>query len=196
MRRREAVRLLGAAPLAAALPVSLPAVQRAAEAVARLRARGQAFQPRAFTPHEYQTVRVLVDLIIPRDARSGGATDAGVPEFMDFMMTDRPQMQEPMRGGLAWLDTECRERFGTAFLDGTDQQRRAVLDDIAWPARAKPELSQGVAFFDRFRDLTASGFWSSKLGVADLPYIGNVAVPEWKGCPEEQLKRLGVSYGD
>jgi Gluconate 2-dehydrogenase subunit 3 len=196
MERREVVRLLGAAPLAAALPLSFPDVQRAAQAVARLRARGQAFQPKFFTAHEYQTVRVLADVIIPKDERSGSATDAGVPEFMDFMMTDRPQMQEPMRGGLAWLDTECRERFGTAFLDGTDQQRRAVLDDIAWPARAKPELSQGVAFFNRFRDLTASGFWSSKMGIADLPYIGNTAVPDWKGCPEPQLKKLGVSYDD
>jgi gluconate 2-dehydrogenase gamma chain len=196
MDRRDAIRLLGAVPLAGAVPWSVPDVQRAAQAVARLRQRGQTFQPAFFTPHEYQTVRVLADLVIPRDERSGSATDAGVPEFMDFMMTDRPQMQEPMRGGLAWLDTECRERFGKDFVDGAETERRAVLDDIAWPARAKPELSQGVAFFNRFRDLTASGFWSSKMGVADLPYIGNVAVPQWNGCPEEQLKRLGVSYGD
>lgn len=196
MERRDAIRLLGAVPLASAVPWSVPDVQRAAAAVAKLRARGQSFQPKFFTPHEYQTVRVLADLVIPKDERSGSATDAGVPEFMDFMMTDRPQMQEPMRGGLAWLDTECRERFGKDFVDGTDAARRAVLDDIAWPARATPELSQGVAFFNRFRDLTASGFWSSKMGVADLPYIGNVAVPQWNGCPEDQLKRLGVSYGD
>ena len=196
MERRDAIRLLGAVPLASTVPWFLPDVHRAAEAVARLRARGQAFQPKFFTPHEYQTARVLADLIIPKDERSGSATDAGVPEFMDFMMTDRPPMQEPMRGGLAWLDTECRERFGKDFVDGTDEQRRAVLDDIAWPARAKPELSQGVAFFNRFRDLTASGFWSSTMGIADLPYIGNMAVLDWKGCPEPQLKKLGVSYGD
>ena len=137
-------------------------------------------------------MRLLVDLIIPKDERSGSATDAGVPEFMDFMMTDRPQMQEPMRGGLAWLDGECRERFGAAFVDASDPQRRALLDDIAWPARAKPAMSQGVAFFTRFRDLTASGFWSSKPGVADLPSIGNTVVPEWRGCPEPQLQKLGV----
>jgi gluconate 2-dehydrogenase gamma chain len=196
MDRRDAIRLLGAVPLAGAVPWSVPDVQRAAQAVARLRQRGQTFQPKFFTPHEYQTVRVLADLVIPKDERSGSATDAGVPEFMDFMMTDRAQLQEPMRGGLAWLDTECRERFGKDFVDGADAERRAVLDDIAWPARAKPELSQGVAFFNRFRDLTASGFWSSKMGVADLPYIGNVALPQWNGCPEAQLKRLGVSYGD
>ena len=196
MDRRNAVQLLGAVPLATAVPWSIPDVQRAAAAVARLRARGQTFQPKFFTAHEYQTVRVLADLVIPKDERSGSATDAGVPEFMDFMMTDRHEMQEPMRGGLAWLDTECRERYGTDFLDGTDVQRRAVLDDIAWPARARPDVNQGVAFFNRVRDLTASGFWSSKMGIADLPYIGNMAVLEWKGCPEPQLEKLGVSYGD
>lgn len=196
MDRRDAVRLLGAIPIATTVPWSVPDVQRAAEAVARLRARGQTFHPKFFTGHEYQTVRMLADLVIPKDERSGSATDAGVPEFMDFMMTDRPQLQEPMRGGLGWLDAECRERFGTDFLGSTDVHRRAVLDDIAWPARARPEVSQGVAFFSRFRDLTASGFWSSKMGVADLPYIGNTAVLDWKGCPEPQLKRLGVTYGD
>jgi hypothetical protein len=141
-------------------------------------------------------VGILVDLIIPRDERSGSATDAGVPEFMDFILNDQKGQQTPMRGGLAWLDTECRERFGRDFTDCDDAQRRALLDDIAWPAKARPEMSQGVAFFNRFRDLTATGFWSSKMGVEDLGYMGNTAVAEWKGCPDEQLKRLGVSYGD
>jgi hypothetical protein len=155
---------------------------------------GQAYQPRFFTAAEWSTVRVLVDLIIPRDARSGSATEAGVPEFMDFMLTENAGMQTPMRGGLAWLDTECRERFGQAFTDCGDAQRRAVLDDIAWPARARPELSHGAAFFSRFRDLTASGFWSSEMGVRDLRYLGNTAVAEWNGCPADQLQRLGVRY--
>ena len=193
MKRREMVRLLAAAPLAG-LGWSPVDVQRAAQAVATLRRRGQAFQPKFFTAHEYQTVRLLVDLIIPRDERSGGATDAGVPEFMDFIAQDQSSLQTPLRGGLAWLDTECWERFGKGFADLEDAQRRAVLDDIAWPARARPELSQGVAFFNRFRDLPATGFWSSKMGVEDLGYMGNTVEAEWKGCPEEQLKKLGVSY--
>lgn len=195
MKRRELVGLLAIAPLAG-LEWSPVDVQRAAEAVAALRRRGQSFQPQFFAPHEYQTVRILVDLIIPRDERSGSATDAGVPEFIDFIVNDQKGQQTPMRGGLAWLDTESRERFGRDFTDCDDAQRRALLDDIAWPAKARPEMSQGVAFFNRFRDLTATGFWSSKTGVEDLGYMGNTAVPEWTGCPDEQLKRLGVSYGD
>lgn len=195
MDRRRVVQLLAAAPLAG-FDWTAADIERAARAVAELRGSSQAYQPKFFTAHEYQTVRVLVDLIIPRDARSGAAMDAGVPEFMDFIVGDQASRQTAMRGGLAWLDTECRERLGKDFVECDDGQRRAVLDDIAWPARARPELSHGVAFFTSFRDLTASGFWSSKMGVEDLGYMGNTVVPEWKGCPDEQLKKLGVSYGD
>jgi hypothetical protein len=188
--------LLAAAPVAGA-GLSAPDLERAARFVAALRRRGQQYQPRFFTPHEWDTVRTLVDLIIPRDERSGSATEAGVPEFMDFVMTDSPGRQTGMRGGLAWLDTECRERLGKPdFLACSDAERRAVLDDVAWSARARPELSHGVAFFNSFRDLTASGFWSSRLGVEDLRYMGNTAVPDWNGCPAEQLRKLGVGYGD
>jgi len=195
VKRRDLVRFLAAAPLAG-FQWSPVDAQRAAEAVAAFRRRGQAYQPKFFSPHEYQTVRILVDLIIPRDQRSGSATDAGVPEFMDFIVGEQAGRQTAMRGGLAWLDIECRERFGTSFVDCDDRQRRAVLDDIAWPARARPELSHGVAFFNSFRDLTATGFWSSKMGVEDLGYMGNTVVPEWRGCPDEQLRNLGVSYDD
>ncbi len=70
-----------------------------------------------------------------------------------------------------------------------------MLDDIAYPekAKGKPELSPGVRFFSSFRDLTATGFWSSKMGVEDLQYMGNTYVAEWKGPPPEVLKKLGLS---
>jgi hypothetical protein len=193
MNRRETIKLLavGAATWWAPADVS-----RAAEYVAKARSVGRGYEPKFFTPHEWETVRVLVDLVIPRDGRSGSATDAGVPEFMDFVMTDQPGRQTPMRGGLAWLDTECHQRFGRSFVECPEAQRSAVLDDIAWPDKAKPAYSHGVAFFNAFRDLTASGFWSSKMGVQDLQYLGNAVVLEWKGCPAEQMKKLGVKYQD
>ena len=99
-----------------------------------------------------------------------------------------------MRGGLAWLDRECAERFGKSFLDATEADRKALLDDIAYPAKAKarPELGPGVAFFNSFRDLTASGFWSSKMGVEDLKFIGNTFNPNWNGAPPEVLRKLGL----
>ena len=190
LSRRDALRLLGVASISAAFSWTPVEVERAT----RLVRAARAFEPKFFTAHEWETVRVLVDLIIPRDARSGSATDALVPEFMDFIMTDRPDAQTAMRGGLAWLDAECRERFERTFVACAAPQRTAVLEDIAWPKRAKPEHSHGVAFFNGFRDLTASGFWSSKMGVEDLQYIGNTYLTEWNGCPPAALAKLGVRY--
>src|SRR3989442_2246326 len=196
--RRAALRLFGSAPVAAAM-VWTPAeaeqahthAQRARAAAAR---QSRAYRPKFFTPHEYATVAVLVDLIIPKDERSGSASDAGVPEFMDFMMIDQPSRQNAMRGGLALIDHLCETRFDKRFIDCADAERRQVLDDIAYPAKVQPELTHGAAFFSSFRDLTASGFWSSKMGVTDLQYIGNRFVAEWKGCPSEALEHLGVNY--
>ena len=191
MNRRETVKALAAGVGFWLTPLE---VRRAAEFAAKARSVGRGYEPKFFTPHEWETVRVLVDLVIPRDGRSGSATDAGVPEFMDFVLSDEPSRRTAMRGGLAWLDHECDDRYGKTFVASADAERAAVLDDIAWPNKAKPAVAPGVAFFNAFRDLTASGFWSSKMGVQDLRYMGNVVVPEWKGCPDEQLKKLGVKY--
>jgi gluconate 2-dehydrogenase gamma chain len=198
MNRREALGLLAGLPLAAAFH---PAPGTAAheliavkEAVAAETAAGAAYELKFFTPHEWRTVRILVDLIIPADERSGSATDAGVPEFMDFFIDAYPHLRLPIRGGLGWLDAEARGRFGKPFVEAAEAERTAILDDIAWPARARPEMSQGVAFFNRFRDLTSSGFWSTRMGMEDLRFMGNRAMLTWDGCPPEALAKLGVSY--
>jgi len=194
MKRREAVRLLAVAPLAAAFRWAPESVRQAAVQTRAALTRGAPYEPKVFTAHEWETVRVLVDLIIPRDERSGSATDAAVPEFMDFMLSDDPDLETPVRGGLAWLDHECDDRYGKTFVASSDAERAALLEDIAWPKRATPEHAAGVAFFNSFRDLTASGFWSSKMGIADLQYQGNSFVTEWRGCPPEALAKLGVRY--
>jgi gluconate 2-dehydrogenase gamma chain len=193
MKRREALGAVAAAALTTAFRWTPEQVEHAATWARSAAAQGL-YQAKFFTPHEWETVRVLVDIVLPRDERSGSATDAGVPEFMDFMMAERTDAQLQMRGGLAWLDAESQERSGKTFLDATASDRTALLDDIAWPKRASPALSHGVAFFTFFRDLTASGFWSSKIGIADLQYQGNVFVAEWKGCSEAALKKLDVRY--
>jgi gluconate 2-dehydrogenase gamma chain len=197
--RRAALKLVTSAPMAAALvwtPAEAEQAGRRAQQATRQAARpGAAFKPTFFTAHEYATVGVLVDLIIPKDERSGSATDAGVPPFMDFMMIDQPRRQVAMRGGLALLDRFCEQRFGNKpFVACTAAERRQILDEIAFPAAAKPETRHAVTFFTSFRDLTASGFWSSKAGIADLQYQGNVFVSKWNGCPEAALKKLGVTY--
>jgi hypothetical protein len=214
--RRGALRLIGAAPLAVGFGLTGAGAARAAEQASRaLRqaARGRPYQPKFFTPHEWDTVRVLVDLIIPRDERSGSATDAGVPEFMDFFLTDplesdrsRENRQTAMRGGLAWIDAECRRRFGKDFVACAEGERTALLDEIAYskgdeeddealrdPRGPRVRLRHGPHFFNSFRNLTASGFWSSKMGIEDLGYVGNTFVAEWQGPPAEVLRKLGLA---
>jgi gluconate 2-dehydrogenase gamma chain len=197
MSRRDAVQLLAALPLAAIL--SLPSAEHErlrsfVNAALKSTAEGVAYAPKFFTAAEFRTARILADMIIPRDERSGNASDAGVPEFMDFMMIDRPNNQKWMRDGLAWLDAQSNTRFSKSFAAATAAEREQILNDIAWPARAPASMADGVSFFNRFRDLTSSGFWSSRIGVKDLQYQGNQFVPEWHGCPPAALKKLGVSY--
>jgi len=189
MDRREALALLAKAHIAAAFACTGAEAARAQSSVAA------GYRPAFFDSHEWDTVRLLVDLLIPKDARSGSATDAGVPEFMDFLMADQPERQLAMRGGLAWLDVECYQRFDARFIDCASSERESLLDVITFPDRAGPELSHGVAFMNGFRDLTATGFFSSKIGVEDLQYLGNEFVTEWTGCPDEALRKLGVSRG-
>jgi gluconate 2-dehydrogenase gamma chain len=198
VNRRDVLKFLAAAPLAQFAVTALDvehAATRTRDTLEALAARGARYQPKYFTPQDWRTVHVLADLVIPRDARSGSATDAGVPVFMDFILGDRPNMRPWIREGLAWLDVECEKRYGHPFRECPRADQTAILDEIAWPAKAEPEMRRGVRFFSRFRDFTASGFWSSKMGVQDLQYIGNTVNPVWNGCPPAVLRKLGVRYG-
>lgn len=199
LSRRRALRLLAAAPLAS-LALSPREVLRGMEAPPAAppqRSVGPQQpaadrEPTFFTPHEYRTVTILADMILPADERSGSASDAGVPAFLDFIVSEQVPRQLAMRGGLAWLDAESLHRFDSRFADCPDEPRAAILDDVAWPERTPPELSHGAAFFAAFRDLVATGFFSSRIGVEDLAYRGNEYVMIWRGCPDEQLRRLGL----
>jgi len=146
-----------------------------------------------FTPHEMATIAVLSDIIIPADDVSGSATDAGVPDFIAFIVKDKPEFQTPMRGGLRWLDMQMSKLYGTAFKDSKQDQQIALVDAIAYPGKAQPQMKQGVAFFTLMRNLTASGFYSSKIGMADIGYVGNTP-NRWNGVPDEVLKQYGLSY--
>ncbi len=148
------------------------------------------FAEQFFTKHEMQTLQVLVDIIIPKDSRSGSASDAGVPAFIEFMAKDRPEMQTPLRGGLSWMDNQAKRRFDHTFIDLLPAQQIEIIEDIAYPKRKIPGMSQGVAFFSLLRNLTASGFWSSKIGIQDIGYQGNTP-NQWDGPPEDVLRQYG-----
>jgi gluconate 2-dehydrogenase gamma chain len=144
-----------------------------------------------FTDHEMETITVLADIIIPKDAKSGSASDAKVPEFIEFIVKDIPDHKLPMRGGLRWLDMQCLNRYGKTFVKSSSQQQLQLIDLIAYPELAKADVAQGVAFFNRMRDLTASGFWSSEMGTKDIGYVGN-APNKWEGVPLDVLKQYGM----
>lgn len=148
-----------------------------------------------FTDEEFEMVKVLADIIIPADEGSGSATDAGVPDFIEFMMKDQPRFQVPTRGGLLWLNSECRKRFGKTFMDCSDTERMEMVDQIAWPDDAEPDMMYGVRFFNSMRNLTATGFFTSKMGVEYLGYEGNIPT-FWDGVPDKVLKKHGFKYDD
>lgn len=146
-----------------------------------------------FTAHELATVSVLCDIIIPKDDKSGSATDAKVPDFIDFMMNDRPEHQTQMRGGLKWIDIQSLKRFEKPFKDSSATQQIELVDMIAYPKKAKPEMMQGVNFFNLLRNLTISGFYTTEIGVKDVGFMGNNP-NQWNGVPDDVLKQYNIAY--
>jgi hypothetical protein len=184
LSRRTWFQILGATPVlaTAATPVLASAAAPTAEAAVEHPAKT------VFTDQQRKTVTVLCDLIIPKDEHSGSASDAGVPAFMEDWLAfhteqaGNDRLQAEILGGLMWLDRESHRLFNNDFAAASEQQQKQIIDRIAWAGRAAKEDRPWVVFFSSFRDLTVSGFFSSKMGVADLPYIGNTVVTDWKGC--------------
>jgi hypothetical protein len=152
-------------------------------------------QEKFFTPHEMATITILGDIIIPKDEVSGSASDAKVPEFIEFIVKDMPQHQTPMRGGLRWLDLQSIKQFGKAFKDCSPEQQIQLVDQIAYPNKAKAEMKQGVAFFSLMRNLTTTGYYTSEIGVKDIGYVGNTP-NKWNGVPDDVLKQYNLAYTD
>lgn len=196
MNRRDSLKVIGMASLAALIPgCTAKQIETAAEKVAgsgtpELENR----LPTVLNSHEYKTLTLLVDHIIPSDPRSGSASDAGVPAFIDYLLEDVPSMETQVRGGLAWLDHWAIDQYENVFIRCNGMEQLVLLDQIAYPLEAPTKMKYGVEFFSMMRNLTASGFFSSKMGMEDVRYIGNVARPEWNGCPDEAMEHLGLSY--
>ncbi|MGB3848688.1 MAG: gluconate 2-dehydrogenase subunit 3 family protein [Tunicatimonas sp.] len=200
INRRDTLKMMGAASLAGLTWTACEPQPEAADEHHEhagthqiSEADQQLMNERFFTDHEMRTVTVLGDLIIPADERSGSASDAGTPAFIEFMMKDQPWHQVGMRGGLRWLDTQCLKQFNQKFADCSEAQQKKMLDQIAYPEQAAPEMAPGVNFFSNFRNFVATGFFTSKIGIEDLQYVGN-RPNAWQGSPPEVLERLGVSY--
>lgn len=152
-------------------------------------------QEKYFSDAEMKTIAVLADIIIPKDETSGSATDAKVPEFIEFIVKDKPEFKLPMRGGLRWLDVQSQKQYGKTFTELEADKRLAMVDQIAFPEKAAPEMSQGVAFFSLMRNLTATGFFTSQMGIKDIGYAGNKP-NEWDGVPDDVLKQYNLAYDE
>jgi hypothetical protein len=184
------IKSLGTGVVAGSLTRTVPA-QAAERAHARLEAESTSasagvYQPKFFSAHQYQTLQALCAAIIPAHDRSGGAVEAGAPEFIDLLASENSEYQLKLGGGIMWLDSACSDRFGASYVESTIQQRNAMLDAIAYRknAVADSRLSQGVAFFSLLRNLTADGFFTSKIGLQYLGYVGNTSLAEFPGCPD------------
>lgn len=193
--RRDLLKAMSIAPAAGLVPL--------APAMAALASPGETgdtsapYAPKVFNPHEWRTIHVLSDLIVPADERTGSATQAGVPAFIDdWLNLKGGLLKTEVLGGLTWIDMECDRLFGRDFVDCSEGQQKQILDRIAYPEKAAPEDSNAVAAFNHIRDLVLEGFYSSKMGVEDLQYQGNKMLSEWDGCPEIVTSRLGVDYSD
>jgi len=205
MNRRDSLKAIGLTSLSAALLLetditeaqtvpkkhTIPVVDEAGRQPFEIERDKKLHAEKFFTAHAMATITVLGDIIIPRDAKSGSASDAKVPDFIEFIVKDMPDNQTPMRGGLRWLDIQCLNRYNNKhFIECTHQQQIEMVSEIAYPKTAKPEMKQGVAFFNRMRDLTATGFFTSKIGIADIGYMGNTP-GKWEGVPKDVLKQYG-----
>ena len=148
-------------------------------------AKGGGYTPKFFEEHQYRTLQMLCEAILPADAESGGAIEAGAPEFIDLLTSENPEQQLKLGGGLMWLDSACADRYGNAYIDCEASQQKEILDLIAYRKSAvtNKELSHGVEFYALLRDLTSDGFFTSKIGIKYLGYIGNSFLIEFPGCP-------------
>ncbi len=143
------------------------------------------YVPKFFPAPQYKTLQALCQAIIPADADCGGAIEAGAPEFIDLLTSENKDYQLTLGGGIMWLDSTCVDRYGSGFLRCTPDQQKQMLDAIAYQknALADATLSQGVEFFAFLRGLTCDGFFTSKIGIQYLGYVGNTYLTEFKGCP-------------
>ena len=187
--RRDILKTLAMGAMGGSVLQVIPAkaAEFAHQAVRKEKAAAAAgkYTPKYFSAQQYETLNWLCDTIIPKDDHSGGAVEAGAPEFIDLIPSENEKFQLRLGGGLVWLDSFCADRYGKSFMECAPEQRNEVLDLIAYRKNAKKDASlrQGVVFFSFLREMTCDGFYTSKIGIADLQYIGNTSLREFPGCP-------------
>jgi gluconate 2-dehydrogenase gamma chain len=187
--RRDILKTLAVSAAATSVLRVIPA--QAAEyahhmvAAEKAAAPTKAYAAKFFSAHRYKTLQALCQTIIPADADSGGAIEAGAPEFIDLLTSENKDYQKVLGGGMYWLDNICIDRYGKDFLDCSSPQQKEILDLIAYRKNAEqaPALGPGIEFFSFLRNMTADGFFTSEIGIKYLGYIGSTYLTEFPGCP-------------
>jgi gluconate 2-dehydrogenase gamma chain len=185
--RRDILKSLVMSAAATSVLRTIPAqaAEYAHHMVAAEKAATKVYAPKFFAAHEYKTLQALCQTIIPADADSGGAIEAGAPEFIDLLTSENTEYQVKLEGGLMWLDGTCSDRYGKVYLDCSPQQQKEILDQIGYRKNALTDLSltQGIEFFSFLRNMTSDGFFTSEIGIKYLGYIGSAFLKEFPGCP-------------
>ncbi|MGH9529430.1 MAG: gluconate 2-dehydrogenase subunit 3 family protein [Terriglobales bacterium] len=187
--RRDVLKSLGKGVLAGSVlrVIPLEAAEYVHKMVASEKAAspGGAYIPKFFPAQQYKLLSTLCQTIIPADADSGGAIEAGSPEFIDLITSENLEYQLTLGGGLAWLDATSTDRYGQPYMGCAAEQQKQILDSIAYRKNAltDPTLSPGIEFFAFLRDLAVDGFFTSAVGIKYLQYIGNTYLAEFPGCP-------------
>jgi Gluconate 2-dehydrogenase subunit 3 len=155
-----------------------------------------ALWPLTFTREQRALASVLCDTIIPADDRSPAASELGVVDFIDEWISapykDQVADRRTVLQGFAWLDAEAKRRHAMPFAKLDAAQRKALCDDIG-AKKVETRFAQAAKFFDRYRSLTAGGFYTTPVGMKDLRYVGNVATTTFEGPPASVLKQLELA---
>ncbi|MEP6764741.1 MAG: gluconate 2-dehydrogenase subunit 3 family protein [Gemmatimonadaceae bacterium] len=151
--------------------------------------------PLLLTPQEMTTLTAMADTIIPADEKSPSASKVGAQNYINEVASapGRTNDLTLIRGGVMWINGESMSRFNKPFHQLSDTERAAICDDICFVPKAKPGFVAGAVFFDRVRDLTAGGFYTTPEGWKDIGYIGNVPTEKFAGPPPELLAKLGLA---
>lgn len=187
LTRRAVLKTLtmGAAVGSVMRAVPLEAAESAHHMIEAEKASAGAYAPKFFNAGDYKTLQSLCGTIFPADADSGGAVEAGAPEFIDLLTSENEEYQKTLGGGVKWLDGTCHTRYGKGFLECTAGQQKEILDLIAYRknADADESLAEPVEFFTLLRNMTADGFFTSRIGIKYLGYKGNTFLTHFDGCP-------------
>jgi gluconate 2-dehydrogenase gamma chain len=185
IRRRQVLQILGTAAAAATFPgFSKWGFACGHVGNAALQIKPASYQPQFFTAEEYPMIERVAEIIIPSDA-TPGAKEAGVAEFIDFMVANETESQYPFRLGLAWLNAHSERSMGARFVELSHEQQNSLLEPLGFKEKARAGEEDGRRFFALMREYTVTGFYTSEIGYKELDNPSLKFYSESPECPHK-----------